>query len=169
MCYRSIVMEELEIIVASREEAGEILGSPAQCRDVGFLVSIGDPETTPPFGFRNVRDKLRLSFYDTQDEIGPTEEHVQQIIDFAHQIAKRPAKVLSHCAAGISRSSAAAYIIYTVALGPGREAEALERVYRQRPIASPNGLMVMMADRLLQRDGAMLRAIEERRRRTAEE
>lgn len=154
-------MEELEVIVASRDEACEILGSPSTCKDVGFLVSIGDPESAPPVGFRNVREALRLVFYDTQDDIGPTEEDVQRIINFAHVIAKRPAKVLSHCQAGISRSSAAAYIIYAVALGPGRETEALERIYRQRPIAAPNGLMVMMADRLLGRDGAMLRALEE--------
>jgi predicted protein tyrosine phosphatase len=153
-------VEELDIVVASLEEADQLLGSPASCADVGFVISIGDPESLPPFGYRNIRNKLRLVFYDTHDEVGPTEEDVQRLIDFAHVIAKRPARVLTHCQAGISRSSAAAYIIYAVALGHGREVEALQRVYAQRPIASPNRLMVSIADRLLGRGRALTDALE---------
>ena len=37
-------------------------------------------------------------------------------------------KVLIHCGAGISRSAAAAMIIYACWLGPGREQEAMEKV-----------------------------------------
>lgn len=153
-------MEELDITVASFDEADEILDSGA-CDDFSCLISIGDPDSRPPAGHHRIRDSLRLAFYDTQDEIGPTDEHVQRIIDLGRRLQGK-GRILIHCHAGISRSSAAAYIIYCVAFGPGREAEALERVYAQRPIARPNGLMVAIADRLLGRNGAMSRAIESR-------
>lgn len=155
-------MQELDIIVASLDEAGEILGSPEACEGVGFVVSIGDPEDRPPAGYRNVSRGIRLAFYDSHDHIGPNEEDVARLIDFARDIAAKPSRVLAHCAAGISRSTAAAYIIYSVALGEGREREALERVFAQRPIASPNRRMVAIADRLLGRNGRLLEQLEAR-------
>lgn len=155
-------MDELEIIVASLEEAGEILGTPASCGVLGFVVSIGDPEDRPPRGYRNVRDKIRLTFYDSHDHVGPNEDDIDRLIEFARVISTRPAKVLAHCAAGISRSTAAAYIIYSVALGEGREEEALDRVFAQRPIASPNRRMVAIADRRLGRGGRLIEVLEGR-------
>jgi predicted protein tyrosine phosphatase len=38
---------------------------------------------------------------------------------------------------------------------------AIERVLEQRPIARPNRRMLSIADRLLQRNGALVRALEE--------
>lgn len=153
-------MDELEIIVASRDEAARILSSD-RCAEFSFMVSIGDPEERLPYGYHNIEDKLRLNFYDTIDTFGPTVNDVREIIAFAQRITARPARVLAHCQAGISRSTAAAYIIYAVALGRGREREALERVMRQRPFASPNRLMIALADELLERDGALIDAVEE--------
>lgn len=155
-------MSELEVIVLSRAEAGDFLASPTRCADLGFVVSIGDPEDPPPPGISRVREMLRLHFYDTGDDLGPSAEHVRQLIDFAHAIAGRPGRVLAHCQAGISRSAAAAYIIYAVALGEGREEEALERVFANRPMAVPNQRMVRIADRLLGRNGALVRALQMR-------
>lgn len=68
--------------------------------------------------------------------------------------------LLIHCAAGISRSTAAAFAILCKAMGPGREREALLEIRRIRNIAYPNRLMVAYADILLERDGAMLAAVE---------
>ncbi|HUF16938.1 MAG TPA: hypothetical protein VMS12_02710 [Thermoanaerobaculia bacterium] len=155
-------MNELEIIVASLDEAGEILGSPSSCGGLGFVVSIGDPEDRPPSGYRNVREKIRLAFYDSHDHVGPNEDDIDRLIEFARLIATRPGRVLAHCAAGISRSTAAAYIIYAVAYGEGREEEALERVFAQRPIASPNRRMVAIADRRLGRRGKLIEALKVR-------
>jgi predicted protein tyrosine phosphatase len=113
-------------------------------------------------GYRNVRDKIRLAFYDSHDHIGPNEDDIDRLIEFARLIATRPARVLAHCAAGISRSTAAAYIIYAVVFGEGREEEALDRVFAQRPIASPNRRMVAIADRRLGRKGKLIEALKGR-------
>jgi predicted protein tyrosine phosphatase len=56
----------------------------------------------------------------------------------------------------VSRSSAAALIMYACWLGPGYEREAMERVLAQRPIAIPNRRMVELADRLLDRRGRLV-------------
>ncbi len=58
----------------------------------------------------------------------------------------------------MSRSTAAALIIYACWLGRGREHEAMERVIAQRPIAIPNRRMVKLADSLLQLGGRLLQA-----------
>lgn len=151
-------MSELQIFVTSRVQAGRILSS-ADCAKIHCLVSIGDPDAPAPEGFENVTHRLRLLFEDTDDAAGPRQRDVQRIIRLARKFVGKKARILVHCEAGISRSSAAAIIMYAVVLGPGKEAEAFERVMRQRPIASPNGRMIELADGLLKRDGALIRAL----------
>jgi predicted protein tyrosine phosphatase len=156
----SELVSELVVEVCSREEAGAILS--AADSDVSFLISIGDPQDVLPAGFDNVTEKIRLTFADAYDGTGAKEHDVQRIIDAARTLATRPGRVLIHCAAGISRSSAAAFIIHTVLLGPGREDEAMARVLAQRPIAKPNRRMLEIADRLLERGGALTAALDKR-------
>ena len=89
----------------------------------------------------------------------PAEEHVERLIAFAGAW-DRGAPMVVHCFAGISRSSAAAYVA-ACALNPQREeadiAWALRRASRT---AQPNTRIVSVADRLLKRDGRMIRAID---------
>jgi len=89
----------------------------------------------------------------------PAEEHVERLIAFA-DAWDRGAPMVVHCFAGISRSSAAAYVA-ACALNPQREeadiAWALRRASRT---AQPNTRIVSVADRLLKRDGRMIRAID---------
>jgi len=59
----------------------------------------------------------------------------------------------------VSRSCAAALIMYACWLGAGHEGEAMERVLAQRPIAVPNRRMVEIADRLLDRKGCLLEVL----------
>jgi predicted protein tyrosine phosphatase len=151
---------EIIIEVASRLEAGDILSSPASCAQITCLVSIGEREDALPDGFDRVERKLRLQFADVNTELGPSEEDVRQIILLAESLRSScTGKVLVHCEAGVSRSSAAALIMYAYWLGPGRESEAMERVLAQRPIANPNRRMVEFADRLLGREGNLIEAI----------
>lgn len=149
----------LLIEVCGRDEAGVILSSAEKRSDVCFLISIGEPHDHPPAGYAYVSEKLRLLFSDTVDASGPTENDVRQIIDAAQPLVNRSGRVLIHCQAGISRSSAAAVILYAILLGEGNEAQAVSRVVTQRPIAHPNRRMIELADRLLGRDGNLIRAV----------
>jgi predicted protein tyrosine phosphatase len=89
----------------------------------------------------------------------PGEEHVQRLIDFVGQW-DRAAPMVVHCYAGISRSTAGAYVA-ACALNPQRDelgiAQAIRRASRT---AQPNVAIVSLADRLLKRQGRMVRAIE---------
>lgn len=151
----------IQIEVASRPEASTILSSPNKCREVSFLVSIGAPEDELPVGYANVPSKIRLLFGDTNSsEDGPTESDVRCLIELAQTLKGSAGKVLIHCEAGVSRSTAAALIIYTCLLGPGSEREAIERVLGQRPIARPNRRMVEIADHLLGRGGRLVGVLD---------
>jgi predicted protein tyrosine phosphatase len=149
---------EIKIEVVSRLEAGEILCSADLCAEITYLVSIGHGDDSLPLGYDNVAHKLRLLIADVVTEEGATEEDVQRIIQLAEQLQSYSGKVLIHCEAGVSRSTAAALIIYACWLGRGREHEAMERVIAQRPIAIPNRRMVRLADSLLQLGGRLLQA-----------
>jgi predicted protein tyrosine phosphatase len=152
---------KIQIEVASRPEASKILSSPNECREVSFLVSIGAPEDELPEGYSNVSRKLRLLFGDTQTaEDGPTESDVRCLIELAHGLKGSAGKVLIHCEAGVSRSTAAALIMYTCLLGPVSEREAMESVLGQRPIARPNRRMVEIADHLLGRGGRLVEVLD---------
>jgi predicted protein tyrosine phosphatase len=152
-----MVMVDLFIEVASRAEAGEILSSPERCSEVTYLISIGAANDELPIGYHNASRKVRLLFGDTLDEeSGPQKGDVQTLIELAQNLRSSRGKVLIHCEAGISRSTAAALILYASWLGPGREREAMRRVLMQRPIAMPNRRMVELADHLLKRGGQLV-------------
>jgi predicted protein tyrosine phosphatase len=78
---------------------------------------------------------------------------VEQIVAFAADV---DGPTLIHCAAGISRSTAAGLILLALRTGPGREEQAYEHLFRVRPRAVPNRRMVWMADHLLGRNGALV-------------
>jgi predicted protein tyrosine phosphatase len=149
------------IEVASRAEASNILSSSHTCSDVTCLVSIGEAHNELPEGYDNVAHKLRLVFADTiAPENGPTENDVRRIIELAETLCSTSGRVLIHCEAGVSRSSAAALIMYAHWLGPGREREAIAKVLAQRPVAKPNRRMVELADTMLDRGGQLIEAME---------
>jgi predicted protein tyrosine phosphatase len=152
----------LTIEIASRLEAGDILGSPERCVDLTYLVSIGDANDDLPVGYHAFGRKLRLQIADVLTDAGATDDDVRRIIGLAQSLRSDTGRILVHCEAGVSRSSATALIIYACWLGPGREPEAMARVISQRPIASPNRRMVEIADRLLQRAGRLLEVLGER-------
>jgi predicted protein tyrosine phosphatase len=88
----------------------------------------------------------------------PAEEHVLRLIDFAEAWDRRRPMVV-HCFAGISRSTAAAFITLCVAR-PGRDETDIARRLRQASrFATPNSRLVAIADDLLGRQGRMVDAI----------
>lgn len=84
---------------------------------------------------------------------------MERLVRFAKHAFSTRGTVLIHCEAGISRSTAAALILYAVWLGPGAEREAASRVFQAVAGASPNAAMVRWADQILQREGALIAAL----------
>jgi predicted protein tyrosine phosphatase len=152
---------KLTIEVASRYEAGDILSAPEGCADVTYLLSIGDVQDDLPLGYHNAQRRQRLLVADVNTEFGATDEDIKQIISLARELQSATGRILIHCEAGISRSTAAALVMYAYWLGPGSEHEAMMRVLAQRPIAVPNRRMVEIADRLLDRKGRLVAALYE--------
>jgi predicted protein tyrosine phosphatase len=87
-----------------------------------------------------------------------TGEHIGQLIAFV-RAWDRASPLVVHCWAGISRSTAAAYIA-ACALAPERGEDALARALREAsPSATPNPRFVALADDLLGRGGRMVQAV----------
>jgi predicted protein tyrosine phosphatase len=88
----------------------------------------------------------------------PAEEHVNDLIRFVQRWDRR-APLVMHCYAGISRSTAGAFIS-ACALNPGRDEAAFARAIRKSSTtAMPNILLVSHADRILNRRGRMIEAV----------
>jgi predicted protein tyrosine phosphatase len=89
----------------------------------------------------------------------PAQEHVQRLIDFVG-LWDRATPMVVHCFAGISRSTAGAYVA-ACALNPSRdELQIAWDIRRASRTAQPNARIVSIADRLLKRQGRMVRAVE---------
>ncbi|WP_269929718.1 tyrosine phosphatase family protein [Aminobacter sp. HY435] len=88
----------------------------------------------------------------------PGEAHVRRLLDFAHAWDRsRPLAI--NCWAGVSRSTASAYII-AAAFDPSRdEAELALLLRRLSPTATPNPRLIAVADQMLGRKGRMVTAI----------
>ncbi|RVU13845.1 tyrosine phosphatase family protein [Methylobacterium oryzihabitans] len=94
-----------------------------------------------------------------QDHILPDRAHVEGFLDFVRAWGREKPLVI-HCYAGISRSTAAAFIA-ACALRPERdEAEIAGRLRLASPSATPNRRLIAVADEMLGRDGRMVAAAE---------
>jgi predicted protein tyrosine phosphatase len=94
-----------------------------------------------------------------EGHILPAAEHVAELLTFARAWGREKPLVF-HCFAGISRSTAAAYIT-ACALAPERDEAELARSLRQASAtATPNALLVALADEMLGRGGRMVDAIQ---------
>lgn len=88
----------------------------------------------------------------------PADSHVRELLDFVAGW-DRAEPLLIHCFAGVSRSTAAAFIS-ACALAPERDEGEIARALRAAsPTATPNARLVALADATLQRAGRMSRAI----------
>src|SRR5262245_57060526 len=78
----------------------------------------------------------------------PAEEHVSELLDFIRGWDRAQPMVV-HCYAGISRSTAGAFIS-ACALNPQRDEVAIARRIRfASPTATPNRRLVSLADRVM--------------------
>ena len=107
---------------------------------------------------------LLLDMDDITDHIegyvAPAEEHVGDLLRFVRRW-DRTAPLVVHCYAGISRSTAGAFVT-ACALNPDRDEGQIARAIRDAsPTAAPNLRIVTHADRLLGRNGRMIAAIRD--------
>jgi len=135
------------------------------------LISISDP-VDEPLDFPSGIEVLRLAFWDIhrfssvvsqmvpfeERHHYPTPDHAESILEFGRDIPGS-AKLLIHCTAGISRSTAAAMLVICQ-MHPGHEQSAFQLVKSLRPQADPNRLLIKFGDRLLKAKGRMLAALD---------
>jgi predicted protein tyrosine phosphatase len=108
------------------------------------------------------QNHLILSIDDIEDEldgmIAPAETHVADLIDFVGRW-KREKPIVVHCFAGISRSTAAAFIT-ACSIYPDRDERDIARAIRNASAtAQPNPRIVKFGDQLLGRQGRMVEAV----------
>ena len=93
-----------------------------------------------------------------EGHILPAAEHLETLLAFVRRW-ERERPLVFHCFAGISRSTAAAYVT-ACTLAPERSESAIALALREAsPTATPNARMVAVADDLLGRGGRMVDAV----------
>ena len=129
------------------------------CTGARHLVSVINAEFLPDTPSAIRRDRhLKLDMHDiTEAQPGmllPASQHVTELLDFVESW-DRQAPILIHCFAGISRSTAAAFIALC-ALNPHLDEDRIARALRRSSdTAVPNRLFITLADEVLRRDGRM--------------
>jgi len=106
---------------------------------------------------------MRLHVHDIAEPVtgyvAPAEEHIARLVAFA-QVWNGSGPMVIHCWAGISRSTAAAFITLC-ALNPDASERTIARRLRDASsTAQPNRLMIRLADAALARSGRMVHAVE---------
>jgi predicted protein tyrosine phosphatase len=139
----------------------EITVADARVSHLVTLINGETPIDTPPS--IGPGRHLRLSMNDISEPqpglLLPSETHVDDLVRFTLEW-DRKAPLLIHCWAGISRSTAAAFISLC-ALNPEADEHELARALRRAsPTAFPNRRLVALADKALARGGRMNAAIE---------
>jgi len=141
-------------------------------REVGAVISIVDPgcehwrnaQLTDPLSHILT---LNLEFEDLVEGGRGTlanDDHIQQIIDVAPEMHRKcreeKKQWLVHCHAGMCRSPAAAFIAACACFPPGKEFDLIHQMMRSKSDIDPNMLMVDIADRLMDRKGKMVMALD---------
>ncbi len=128
------------------------------------LISLLSPTSAEGAWPESDGEHLRLAFHDIPEPregyTAPDADLVARLLDFAAGWdATRP--MLVHCWAGVSRSTAAAFIV-ACQRGPDRaERDIAQALRAAAPYATPNPLMVSLADTALGRAGRMSAAVAE--------
>lgn len=149
----------MKIIVSSLQDVPTLV----RMARPSHLISLLDPDSMikTPKGIVPERH-LKVGVNDIagpeQGLIHPTVETVEQILKFGR--GWEPFEpMLVHCWAGISRSSATAFILACERAPGVAEREIAENLRRASVAANPNPLMVQLADDMLGRGGRMVDAV----------
>ena len=134
-----------------------------QGRRVTHVLSILDPEWPEPSAFQAFDPHFRttLRFHDAIEPgpgvLLPEKADVERILAFGRDAGDGP-RLLVHCHAGISRSTAATMMILAQAHPHESEDAIAERLMEIRPQVWPNSRMIAFADELLDRGGRLVAA-----------
>lgn len=126
------------------------------------MVSLLDPDhmIDTPAGMIG-REHLKVGINDIaapqQGYVAPEQVHVAQVIRFLSGWSAN-APLLIHCWAGISRSTATAFIAMCQR-NPGRELDAATMIRAQAPHAQPNRRIIAFADEIMGANGRMIAAV----------
>jgi predicted protein tyrosine phosphatase len=148
----------MSIIVCPLSRANEIARRHGPSRAVSVL----DRDTAFPALGMGARH-LQLDVHDIEAEMDGMDAccdaRMRRILDFVGGW-ERDAPILVHCYAGISRSTATAYITACLHNPDVDEALIAQALREASPTATPNRRFVALADAALGRDGRMNAAIE---------
>lgn len=149
----------MPIIVSPLSQAPLIMRN----RTPSKVVSLLDPRSPFPRADHIHQDHhLKMEIHDINEHydgwVAPQEQHVQRIVDFVTDW-NRDAPMLVHCYAGISRSSATAFIAACIHNPDVPECDIAFTLRRASDVAWPNARLVALADDILRRDGRMVDAI----------
>lgn len=128
------------------------------------IVSLLSPyDTFPSFDGMGPDLHLTVPIHDIVDDIGdwraPDVSHAESVIRFVESW-DRTAPMLIHCWAGISRSTASAFITACVHNPHVDEGEIASAIRSASITAQPNKRLIAHADAVLGRGGRMVRAVE---------
>jgi predicted protein tyrosine phosphatase len=135
---------------------------------VSHVLSILDPvfPDPPAFAAFSAHRRLALRFHDVIGErhgmVAPCIDDVDRLLAFGREMTAEPELtpyLLVHCHAGISRSTAAMYLLLAQARPELPATEVLAAVRGIRPAAWPNMLLVEFGDELLGRQGELVEAL----------
>lgn len=91
---------------------------------------------------------------EVEGSVAPNADHVSALVAFLKDW-RRVEPLLIHCWAGVSRSTAAAYVAACLHNPETDEFEIADRLARASPTAFPNTRIVALADEILRRRGRM--------------
>ncbi|WP_440683467.1 hypothetical protein [Cysteiniphilum halobium] len=137
-----------------------------------YVISMLDPLIDKQYipAFSNIdRDKvLQLFFFDDDSELQttPVIDKTQTILSFLSAIIKNgvsPFKLLVHCHAGASRSPAVVYMLNAIACGQDNESKAFSMMLNVCNKPWPNRQLITYADKLLSRNGRLLKPLDDYR------
>jgi predicted protein tyrosine phosphatase len=135
--------------------------------DISHIVSILDPGCAEPDIFRSFapHERLDLRFHDIIDEhagmVAPNGEDIDRLLKFGRSMldSRSTGRLLVHCHAGLSRSTAAA-VLLLAQTQPDRPPEtAVIEMLKLKPRAWPNLRMIELGDESLGCEGKLIRAV----------
>lgn len=126
------------------------------------LITLMGPGKTLPRPNNITGHYLALEFHDISSQrpgyVAPSHEQISQLIDYFNEW-NGDGGLAIHCWMGISRSTAAAAIACAT-LSPDMTMDKLAQNLRNAsPMATPNPLMISLADQILGLDGRFVKAI----------